>query len=393
MSTLYIYCRDWLIICFCFLVALAGKQGCQVVNVKWLLESIQKKVPENVQEYLLKHGEGEQATVKPKIGKRGREDETEGDGVDLKRAKIEEKINFEMLADLVDEDFPSASQYLEFSCSALALVNIWPSSGERVSVWFDDSGFVWDATLVNLKSKATGSRLMHLQLLFDSESKEFVIWTSWHYPSVSGSNKLSVHLNLDSAKDSFLSEFKCRTGLHWNDRHSDPRLERWASLEISPREVPLITKDGSELPTKVKNVLETMFKGISLQNYSNMLTSHGRNVVLTDKMSQRKLQIGLAMLKKQLDIKKFGFSGKLIQNLGTMYKELVLSPHVKPLSSPYEVRKELDTLGLLLKLHIAGEVSKISGYSSLSLGQISQAIGLAKMDPGMTFCGPGHIRR
>lgn len=78
--------------------------------MKWLLESIQKKVPENVQQYLLKHGIDEQVTIKPKIGKRGREDEIEEDSADLKRAKIEEKVNFEMLADLVDEDYPSPSQ-------------------------------------------------------------------------------------------------------------------------------------------------------------------------------------------------------------------------------------------------------------------------------------------
>lgn len=234
---------------------------------------------------------------------------------------------------------------------------------------------------------------MHLQLLFDSESKKFLVWTSRNYPSFPGSNESSVHLDLGSAKDCFLSKFKRRTGLHWDDRHSHPQLEKWVFLEINPREVPLITKDVSELPQKVKDVLEIIFKEISLQTYSSNLACYGRQGVSTNNLQEMKLRIGLAVLKKQIELGKAGCNGKMIQNLAGFYQRLVLTPDMEPLSSPDEARQESDTIELLLKSHIAGEISKKSGYSSLTLGQISQAIGLAKMDPGMSFCDPGHVRR
>jgi len=79
--------------------------------VQWLLESIKKQTPEDVEKYLLKQSKGEQTAADLKGTKREREDVL-GDehGVASKKAKNERKINMHRLVELVDKTYPKPSQ-------------------------------------------------------------------------------------------------------------------------------------------------------------------------------------------------------------------------------------------------------------------------------------------
>jgi poly [ADP-ribose] polymerase len=63
----------------------------------------------------------------------------------------------------------------------------------------------------------------------------------------------------------------------------------------------------------------------------------------------------------------------------------MFKPKVNPILLVGEVRKELESLELLLKLQDASEILKSSHSSSMALSQISQVLCLAKMEPGKNF--------
>jgi hypothetical protein len=84
--------------------------------VEWLLESIQKQTPENVQKYLLKYSKGKSTTG---LGtKRDRGDEL-GDehSIASKKARDERKENLKRLVGLVDETYPVPGQWFK-TCEA-----------------------------------------------------------------------------------------------------------------------------------------------------------------------------------------------------------------------------------------------------------------------------------
>lgn len=85
------------------------QKGCQVVDMDWLLKSIEKKTPESVQKYLLVKKKGKKDT-EAKTKKRMRETLPEDEANDPKKTKNEQQIIHKYLADLVDERYPNPRQ-------------------------------------------------------------------------------------------------------------------------------------------------------------------------------------------------------------------------------------------------------------------------------------------
>jgi len=257
--------------------------------------------------------------------------------------------------------------------------------GRWLSVWLDDAGVTWDSTMVKLNSKSQ-VQVLRMQLLFDNASKEFHVWDFQYRHGLSSSKEIKVGLlgDFDLAKQDFLSRFKSFTGLSWNERYSGPHQDSWIPLETSHREIPIITNEIVKLPEQVERVLKIIFESSPLTSYVAALNRRGRSVSFEDKLKKKKFQIGFAVLEKQI---KIGISGSTIQaiSLAGIYQKLML-PNLNPLQDLTEARKELESLELLLKLQDASEILKNSQSSSMALSQISQVLGLAKMEPGTNFC-------
>ncbi|KAI3232500.1 hypothetical protein DTO012A9_1093 [Penicillium roqueforti] len=339
-------------------------QSCQIVNIDWLLKKIGNDIPEHGQKETIKGERNEES--KPKGRKRARESSVRDDEDNpSKRTKDEEQIKLKYLISLVDEKYPNPSSTL--------------------SVYQDDTGLIWDATLVSLGVRKV--QICRIQLLLRRESQKFHLWNLQYQ---CGSSETSTSIgrvgSLDSVKRAFEVKFKSLSHLEWEDRNDIPSSKGWIFLQMPQREVPVFTSRISPLPTSVEDVLKIIFtSGADLKNYVHLLNSQGRGILLENQVDKKKLLIGIAVLAKLMELTNPQLNPcdtyKAKNKLCNFYNHLILTQGT--LSDNKDiVRQELESLDLLLKLRDASEIlEKDCRSSSLAMSQISQVVGLAKMLP------------
>ncbi|CAI7638229.1 unnamed protein product [Penicillium discolor] len=318
-------------------------EGCEIVNINWLLKKIKKHIPEADRKEILKREKNE--GVRPKGKKRERDSSEDDEGNPSKKTKDEEQINLKRLIDLVDDKYPTSS--------------------DTVSVYQDDAGLIWDATLV----KANGEKQV----------------------AVARIQLLQVHGKLQMFHTWDLQYQFGSSGESDEDRNDTPRSNGWFYLEMHHREAPIFTSKISPLPASVENVLKIIFTSGNLKNYVHFLTLSGRSVLLGTTVDKKKLLVGIAVLGKLMELTNPellpGGPSKVKKRLCEIYESLILTSMTISAAND-TVRQELESLDLLLKLHDASEIlEKNSQSSSLAMSQISQVLGLAKITPGIYLSG------
>ncbi|KAJ5198874.1 hypothetical protein N7472_004078 [Penicillium cf. griseofulvum] len=341
-------------------------QDCQIVNIDWLLKKIEKHTLESVEKDI----SNEKIEDTKPTGKKRERESSLGDDQDSppKKMKDEEQINLKNLSKLVDEEYPKPR--------------------DTLAVWQDDTGLIWDATLVRVGLKKQ-VEVFRIQLLVHHESEMFHTW-DLHYEFGSSEDSKSIGNvgNLESAKDMFEEKFELYSGSAWEDRDI-PSLEgeAYISLQIH-REVPIITDEISPLPAGVENVLKIIFKPGNLKKYLDSLNTYGRNLLSGTKVDKKKLLIGIAVLSKLMeptnpDLVSDNHS-QWRKELCRIYRTLILKN--KTFSDCNDtIRQELESLELLVKLCNASEIQeKKCLSSSLAMSQVSQGvIGIFRLErPG-----------
>ncbi|CAI7593483.1 unnamed protein product [Penicillium crustosum] len=343
-------------------------KGCEIVNIDWLLKKIKKHIPEVDQKEILKR-EGNEG-VRPKDKKRERDSSEDNEGNLSKKTKDEEQINLKRLIDLVDDKYPKSS--------------------DTVSVYQDDAGLIWDATLVNADGEEQVDVLRIQLLQVHGKSQLFHTWDlQYRFGSSEESDVIRNSGSLDSAKRRFKAKFKMFSHLAWEDRHDIPRSKGWFFLEMHHREAPIFTSEISPLPASVENVLKIIFTSGNLKNYVRFLTRYGRSVLLGTTVDKKKLLVGIAVLDKLMELTNpqvvLGGHSNVKNRLCKIYESLILT-NMSISAANDTIRQELESLDLLLKLHDASKIlEKNSQSSSLAMSQISQVLGLATMTPGIYF--------
>ncbi|CAG8899970.1 unnamed protein product [Penicillium egyptiacum] len=306
------------------------------------------------------------ADVEPKGKKRAREESLGDDeGNPSKKTKDEEQIKLKNLIDLIDKEYPTPSSTL--------------------SVYQDDAGLIWDATLVRPgENKAV--EVSRIQLLIHSESQTFHTWDlQYEFGSSEESNSVGNAGTLDSAKRTFRAKFKSRSGLAWKDRHAIPPSKAW----ISSKHITGRFLSSSARPARYRQVSKMFLKkGIfasgNLKDYVHFLNHYWRSVLLENRVDKKKLLVGIAVLGKLMELTDPqlapGDHSKAKKRLCTIYESLI---HLTLSDTNDAVRQELESFDLLVKLRDASEIlEKESQSSSLTMSQISQVLGLATMSPG-----------
>ncbi|KAJ5262987.1 hypothetical protein N7524_008292 [Penicillium chrysogenum] len=332
-------------------------EGCQIVNMDWLLQKIAKDIPKSVQEKILEREKN--ADIEPKGKKRARESSLGDDqGNSSKKTKDEDQIKLKSMIALVDERYPVPSSTL--------------------SVYQDDAGLAWDATLVRSgQNKAV--EVSRIQLLVHGESQTFHTWDlQYEFGSAEESNSIGKAGTLDSAKRTFRAKFKSHSHLAWKDRHAIPNAKGWIFLGTHHREAPIFTSKTTPLPASVENVLKIIFTSGNLPNYLRLLHTRGRSVLIENKVDKKKLLVGIAVLGKLMDLTNPQlapvYSSKARKRLCTIYERLILT-NLTLSDTKDTVRQEFESLDLLLKLRDASEIlEKESQSSSLAMSQISQGV-------------------
>ncbi|KAF7528877.1 hypothetical protein PCG10_009591 [Penicillium crustosum] len=313
-------------------------KGCEIVNIDWLLKKIKKHIPEVDQKEILKR-EGNEG-VRPKDKKRERDSSEDNEGNLSKKTKDEEQINLKRLIDLVDDKYPKSS--------------------DTVSVYQDDAGLIWDATLVNADGEEQVDVLRIQLLQVHGKSQLFHTWDlQYRFGSSEESDVIRNSGSLDSAKRRFKAKFKMFSHLAWEDRHDTPRSKGWFFLEMHHREAPIFTSEISPLPASVENVLKIIFTSGNLKNYVQFLTRYGRSVLLGTTVDKKKLLVGIAVLDKLMELTNpqvaLGGHSNVKNRLCKIYESLILT-NMSISAANDTIRQELESLDLLLKLHDASKI-------------------------------------
>jgi poly [ADP-ribose] polymerase len=98
---------------------------CHIVDVNWLVKSIEKRTPEDVQQYMLLQGKKPVDVINLKCKKRacGTDPDDEDTGLS-KKFKDEEKIRFAKLAALVDSHREGSQCSLFFPCLSVLVLGL-----------------------------------------------------------------------------------------------------------------------------------------------------------------------------------------------------------------------------------------------------------------------------
>lgn len=232
--------------------------------------------------------------------------------------------------------------------------------GDTVSVYQDDAGLIWDATLVNADGEEQVDVLRIQLLQVHGKSQLFHTWDlQYRFGSSEESDVIRNSGSLDSAKRRFKAKFKMFSHLAWEDRHDIPRSKGWFFLEMHHREAPIFTSEISPLPASVENVLKIIFTSGNLKNYVRFLTRYGRSVLLGTTVDKKKLLVGIAVLDKLMELTNpqvaLGGHSNVKNRLCKIYEILILT-NMSISAANDTIRQELESLDLLLKLHDASKI-------------------------------------
>ncbi|KAJ6034592.1 uncharacterized protein N7446_009344 [Penicillium canescens] len=356
---------------------------CHIVNVDWLLKSIENQSPEEVQQYKLLQSKNAVNATDLTGNKRARESDSDDEDVgSLKKPKDERKIRFAKLAALVDSEIIT--------------------DGDRtLSVWMDDAGEIWDATLMNTVTHVEGQKrsqatsIIRLQLILDSNSdKYYVFQVQREIPTTRDEPSSTTHEEfcdtLDGARCDFEGRFRSQSGLLWKDRHEIPKDDRFVSLELQYEEPVVLVSEKCAFAQSVEDVLGLIFKKGDFERFVNSMSTYGRRMDLAGQFKGHTLQAGIAILRKIVEL--YGkiamkSCGPQVDNLCNLYSVLMVNgaqdfTYNQPGLAP--IMGELMTLDLAIKLHTASNILRRKNSrlnTSMTMRQISHALGLAKLTP------------
>ncbi|CAG8015380.1 unnamed protein product [Penicillium salamii] len=364
-------------------VTLADSEGCHIVTMDWFLKTLQKKAPQKVQKYLLMRIKLKN-DIETTPSKRGREDDSVKEdnaskktALSSKRGRMEtiRQRNFETLCDLVGYNYED--------------------SDEKLTVWLDDSGFLWDIVLVKFDEQYGAAKYLRLQILnsHDDHSGPSVWLCRYHtriaVKDIKGEHFEERFKDFASTKMRFGKAFRKFTGLDWDSRDSNPLVHRWIFLKISHGMAPLERETEQVIP-EVLAVLRLIFGADYLFHYTAALTARGYSFSFTTGEDKVWFRIALACVEMNL---KLGIDNtkketrialqKMIYSMVSQSAQSAVSvfniPSAKAGNFNFDARV-FESFDLLLKLQDAFDIMKYSDDLARSLSQIYHSLGLAKMN-------------
>ncbi|KAL4921926.1 poly polymerase catalytic domain-containing protein [Aspergillus aurantiobrunneus] len=355
-----------------------GLKKCEVVSLDWLLDSDKAKKPVSEKSYHF-------GAPAPKG--------TQTDDVPIKT----EKKRGAKAVDDADEDVSNKkpkqvvedAQRITSDKANKIKVGVdelyWPNetAWQAPTVFVDDSGLIWDATLNQTVSAANNNKFYRIQLLISQDGSKYQTWTRWGRV---GENGQSAHLGngtLDNAKSFFEKKFKDKCGLAWKDRLKAPKNNKYTFIERNYEEsddeddkvdnkiVKAPTKlVESKLPVAIQNLISFIFnQAYFLETMAQM--SYDAQKLPLGKLSKRTLMAGFETLKElaelaatpSLAVPRYGIQLRpALEQLSNRYFTTI--PHVfgrnRPpiLDNQTYIKKEVELLETLTDMEITNSILK-----------------------------------
>lgn len=265
----------------------------------------------------------------------------------------------------------------------------------------DDAGEIWDATLMRTITHVEGQRtsqatsIIRLQLIFDSNSDEYYVFeVQREIPTTGEDPSITTHEGfrntLDGARCDFEERFRGQSGLLWKNRHEIPKDDRFVFVELQYEEPLILVSKKCAFAQSVEKVLSLIFQKGDLERFVDSMSTYRRRMDLAGQFNGHTLQAAIAILRKIVDL--YGkiamkSCGPQVDNLCNLYSVLMVNgarnftcnqPGLAPIMG------ELMTLDLAIKLHTSSNILKTNRRlnTSMTMRQISHALGLAKLTPG-----------
>ncbi|KAL4980733.1 poly polymerase catalytic domain-containing protein [Aspergillus desertorum] len=356
-------------------------QVCEVVSLDWLLDSDKAKQPVSEAPYRFEtpNGSGSsQADSAPaKTGKK------------RSVAAVQYVDENEDVSNKKSKPMVEDGQIITAEKAAKVKVGVderyYPSepAWRDPTVFIDDSGLIWDATLNQTVSAANNNKFYRIQLLNSKDGSKYQTWTRWGRV---GEHGQSAHLGdgtLDNAKKHFEKKFKDKSGLAWKDRLNPPKNNKYTFIErnyeesddddenadnklvMQPSNIP-----ASKLPAPVQNVIRFIFnQKYFLTTMAQM--SYDANKLPLGKLSKRTLMAGYESLKElaeladtpSLAVSKYGMQFRAaMEQLSNRYFTTI--PHVFGRNRPpvldnlTYIKREIELLEALTDMEITNSILK-----------------------------------
>lgn len=105
-------------------------------------------------------------------------------------------------------------------------------NGHTFTVYVDDDGLAWDATLNQSNSNANNNKFYKLQILNDAKGSKWC-WTRWGRVGEKGQSKMLGDGDLDQAKREFEKKFRDKNGNVWENRDGPIKAGKYVYIEIN----------------------------------------------------------------------------------------------------------------------------------------------------------------
>ncbi|GIJ85653.1 hypothetical protein Asppvi_004514 [Aspergillus pseudoviridinutans] len=393
--------------------------GCDVVSLEWLLDSQKAGKPLASKMYLLTSGAASvgqvqngdasssatatSATPAPKTNKRK-----------LADANADAAYAADDAADVNGDSNGAESNKKQKDAQKGSAKSLHVPVDEGCTmpgtVFIEDSGLIWDATLNQTNSANNNNKFYRIQLLVDTSGTTYKTWTRWGRVGEFGSYALLGDGQLQRAKAEFEKKFKDKTGLKWEDRLSTPKSNKYTFIERNYEEsddeddnADKTDVDKTEdkkavestLPQAVQKLLSFIF---NQQHFLSTMASmsYDAQKLPLGKLSKRTLTTGFQILK---DLSELVTNPALAssrynttfqdaaQDLSNRYFTTI--PHVfgrnRPpvLGTDQQIKTEVDLLEALTDMGVANEIMKESRDAEMmnQLDRQYQGLGMQEMTP------------
>lgn len=283
------------------------------------------------------------------------------------------------------------------------------------TVYIDDSGLIWDATLNQTNAGNNNNKFYRMQVLV-GPSNTYKTWTRWGRVGETGQSASLGNSSVDYAQAEFQKKFKSKTGLTWENRLEPPKPNKYTFIERNYEESDDEEDEHTDKKSKkkesdeedeksVKSALpksiQTLMAFIFNQQYflSAMASmSYDAQKMPLGKLSKRTLYEGFKILKELSELR--ADSNMAPSRYGTHLvaatealsnRYFTTIPHVfgrnRPpvLSTDVLIKKEIELLETLTDMGVTNEIMKESKdvekvheldrqFNSLGLQEMSRGV-------------------
>ncbi|KAL4878673.1 poly polymerase catalytic domain-containing protein [Aspergillus karnatakaensis] len=386
----------------------ASAKNCEIVSIDWLVDSDKAKKPVAEKSYHFtaapNGNQTDSASAKPEkkrsakaaldakdddSNKKPKKEDTPDNVVEDAQRVTSEKVN-KMKVEVDEAYYPNGAEW------------------QAPTVYIDESGLIWDATLNQTVAAANNNKFYRVQLLTSKDGSKHQIWTRWGRV---GENGQSAHLGdgtLDSAKMFFEKKFKDKSGLAWKDRLKSPKNNKYTFIERNYEEsdnedekVDSKLSKGpsktieSKLPAAVRNLVSFIFNQEYFLSTMAQMSYDAKKLPL-GKLSKRTLMTGFETLKElselattpSLAASRYGVNLQTaMEQLSNRYFTTI--PHVfgrnRPpvLNDQAYIKKEVELLETLTDMEVANSIMKDSSKAEDEnpIDRQYQGLGMQEMTP------------